>query len=109
MTEALVYLPTLALFSFVIMGSARMSHEMLLLACIPPVFVALIMGFIMMLYANDTFGTIPTIAALAIGIPPAWLTAARFKSRDLLIVIYLAWAIALVLSLIAFSFPDHTE
>lgn len=107
MTEALVYLPTLALFSFVIFASARMRHEMLLLACIPPVFVALIMGFVMTLYAADTFGSIATGVAVALGIPPAWMIARRVTSRDLLIAIYLAWAVALVLALVAFSFPDH--
>ena len=109
MHEALAYLPTLALFSFVIVGTARMRHEMLLLACIPPVFVALIVGFVMTLYAGNTFGYGPTGAALLIGAPPAWILARRLQPRDLLIAIYLGWAIALVLALIAFGFPDHPE
>jgi hypothetical protein len=109
LAEALAYLPTLALFSFVIIGSARIRHEMMLVACIPPVFVALIVGFIMAIYASDTFGLVPTMASLLIGVLPAWMMAARLKSRDLLITIYLAWAIALVLALIAFRFPDQPE
>ncbi len=107
MAEALAYLLTLALFSFVIVGSARMRHEMLLLACIPAVFVALIVGFVMALYSGDTFGAAPTGAALILGGPPAWWLAQRFKQRDLLIMIYLAWAVALVAALIAFGFPDR--
>ncbi len=109
MPEALVYLPTLALFSFVIIGSARMRHEMLLLACIPPVFVALIVGFTMLIYAGGTFGVVSTGAAVLIGALPAWWLARRLGPRDLLIVIYLAWAVALALALAAFSFPDRTE
>jgi hypothetical protein len=105
--EALAYLLTLALFSFVIVASARMRHEMLLLACIPPVFVALIVGFVMALYAGDTFGVGPTSAALAVGVPPGWWLARRFTSRDLLIAIYLAWAVALIVALVAFAFPDR--
>lgn len=108
MAEALAYLLTLALFSFVIVASARMRHEMLLLACIPPVFVASIVGFIMALYAGDAFGAAPTSAALVLGGPPGWWLAGRFKPRDLLIAIYLAWAVALVVALIAFGFPDRT-
>ena len=54
MTEALIYLATLALFSFVVVGAALVRHEMLILVSIPPVFVALITGFIMALYAQDT-------------------------------------------------------
>jgi hypothetical protein len=105
--EAFTYLLTLALFSFVIVASARMRHEMLLLACIPPVFVAAIVGFVMALYAGDVFGAAPTGAALALGAPPGWWLAQRFNARDLLIAIYLAWAVALVVAFIAFGFPDQ--
>jgi predicted benzoate:H+ symporter BenE len=105
--EAIVYFLTLALFSVVIVGTARMRHEMLLLACIPPVFVAAILGFIMTLYAADTFGSAPTAAALALGVPPGWWLARRFQSKHLLIAIYLTWSVALAMALAAFSFPDH--
>ena len=107
MGEAVAYLLTLALFSFVVIASARMRHEMLLLACIPPVFVACIVGFVMALYASDTFGAAPTGVALALGAPPGWWLARRVQPRDLLIAIYLAWALALVVALIAFAFPDR--
>jgi hypothetical protein len=108
LAEALAYLLTLALFGFVIVASARMSHDMLLLACIPPVFVALIVGFVMALYASDAFGIAPAGAALALGAVPGWGLARRFNPRDLLLAIYLAWAAALVVALTAFSFPDRT-
>lgn len=107
MAEALAYLPTLALFSFVTVASAMMRHEVLILACIPPVFVALIVGFVMAIYAGETFGLLPTGAVLALGVPSGWLLARRLQPRDLLIAIYLAWAVALLLALIAFGFPDH--
>lgn len=107
MAEALTYLLTLALFSFVIVASMFMRHEMLILACIPPVFVAMIVGFVMALYSGGTFGLLPTAAALVVGIPPGWWVARRLQPRDLLIAIYLGWAVALVLALIAFGFPDH--
>jgi hypothetical protein len=42
-----------------------------------------------------------------LGAPPGWWLSRRFKPRDLLIAIYLAWAVALVVALIAFSFPDR--
>jgi hypothetical protein len=105
--EAAVYLSTLVLFSVVIIASARMQHDMLLLACIPPVFVALIVGFIMTLYAGDAFGVVPTGMALLAGTLPGWWLAGRFRPRDLLLAIYLAWAVAMVLALIAFAFPDR--
>jgi hypothetical protein len=105
--EALVYLTTLVLFSGVVVSSALMRHDMLILACIPPVFVALIMGFVMAIYAGGVFGVVPTGIALALGVPPSWWFARRFKPRDLLLAIYLAWAVAMVLALAAFGFPDR--
>ncbi|HET6608749.1 MAG TPA: hypothetical protein VFG62_18895 [Rhodopila sp.] len=107
--EPLTYFATLALFGFVIMGSALIRHEMLLLACIPPVFVAAIMGFIMALYSGETFGWGPTVAAILLGAIPAWFVARRLSARDLLLTIYLTWAVALVLSLVGFGFPDRGE
>ncbi len=107
MTEALVYLATLALFSFVVVGSALIRGEMLIVACIPAVFMAAITGFTMAIYAADEFGAVPVMLALLVGGPPAWWCRRRFTGRDLLIVIYLAWVVALVLALVAFGFPDR--
>ncbi len=108
MAELLVYLATLALFSFVVVGSALIRHDMLILASIPPVFVALIMGFVMGLYAEAQFGLAPVGVALILGAPVAWWCARRFTNRDLLISVYLAWSLAMVLALIGFGFPDRT-
>jgi asparagine N-glycosylation enzyme membrane subunit Stt3 len=106
--EALVYLSALALFGFVLTGSALLRQEMLVLATIPPVFLALIMGFTMGLYAQDQFGLALVCLAVAVGVPAAWWCSRRFGGRDLLISIYLAWAVAMVLSLVGFGFPDRT-
>jgi hypothetical protein len=106
-SEALAYLPTLALFGFVTIASALMRHEMLLLACIPPVFVALIVGFVMAIYGAGTFGLVPTGTAIVFGAAPGWWVARRLTSRDLLIAIYFAWVLGMVLAVVAFGFPDH--
>ncbi|MFO1029271.1 MAG: hypothetical protein U1E70_29210 [Acetobacteraceae bacterium] len=106
MAEALVYFAVLALYSFVLGSAALLRHELLLLATIPPVFVAMIMGFVMGVYAADRFGDVPVAVAVLVGLPVAWLCTRRFGTRDMLIGIYLAWSVALVLSLVAFGFPD---
>jgi membrane associated rhomboid family serine protease len=105
--EALCYFAALVLFGFVTTASALMRHEMLLLACIPPVFVALVMGFVMAIYAGDAFGWAPAVGALVAGIPPGWWLSRRVRPKDLLIAIYLGWAVSLVLVLISVSFPDQ--
>jgi hypothetical protein len=108
MLEASSYFVTLVLFGFVVAASARMKHDMLLLACIPPVFLALISGFTMAIYAWDTFGILLVAFALLLPVPAAVLLSARYSSRDLLIAIYLAWAAGMVFALMAFSFPDRS-
>ena len=107
LAEPANYLVSLALFSFVVQATARIRHEMLLLACIPPVFVAAIMGFVMGIYAGETFGIAPVLIALAVPWPLAQRLGSRWSGRDLLIAIYLAWAIGLVTSLVALGFPDQ--
>jgi hypothetical protein len=105
--EALTYCATLVMFSYVLVASGRLQHEMLLLACIPPVFLALIVGFTMSIYAWDSFGWPPVVVALALPAPAAWMLARRYTPRDLLISIYLAWTVGMVFALLAFRFPDR--
>ena len=79
---------------------------MMLLACIPPVFVAMVMGFVMPIYAGETFGVaLPALTLLA-GLAAAWHLPKFYAARDQLIAIYLAWAVALVCVLIAVQMPD---
>jgi len=67
----------------------------------------MIVGFSMAIHAGDAFGAVPVCLALAAGFPPAWRLSNRLSVRDLLIAIYLAWAVGMVLSLVAFGFPDQ--
>mgnify|MGYP003705119949 FL=1 len=73
LAEAAVYATALAGFAYVFVAAARLRHETLILACIPPVFVSIIMGFVMGIYAWDSFGYAPLIVALG----PVPSTAAR--------------------------------
>ena len=106
MLEPFVYGMALALFAFVILATARMPHEMMLVACIPPVFVALVMGFVMAIYAGDTFGAALPALALAPAAAGAWYLPRRYSARDLLIVIYLAWVVGMVFAMIGVGMPD---
>jgi hypothetical protein len=107
MLEGLTYGVTIALFSFVIVASARIRHDLLILASIPPVFVAVITGFVMGIYAWDNFGLALVAVAVVLPGPLAWRLAARYSARDLLVCIYLAWALGMACALVAFGFPDQ--
>src|ERR1700733_4806071 len=106
MLEGATYFVALAMFAFVIFGTVYVRHETLILVCIPPMFVALVVGFTMWIYAFETFGVAMALAALVVPFPLAWRLGRRYSVPDLLIVIYLAWAAGMVFALVAFSFPD---
>jgi hypothetical protein len=106
MLEPLIYGAALAIFGFVIFATARVPQGMLLVGCIPAVFVALVMGFVMMIYAWDTYGAGLPAAAMILAVAAGWYVPRRYKPRDQIIVIYLAWAIGLVCTLIAVQMPD---
>jgi hypothetical protein len=94
------------MFGFTIAAAARMKHDMMLLACIPPVFVAMVMGFVMAIYAGQTYGWgLPALALLP-GPLVAWRLPKRYTSRDQLIAIYLAWVVGMVFATIAVQMPD---
>jgi hypothetical protein len=79
---------------------------MMMLACIPPVFVAMVMGFVMAIYAGETFGAALPVLTLLAGLAAAWRLPKLYAARDQLIAIYLAWALGLVCTLIAVQMPD---
>ncbi len=94
------------LFGFVICAAARMKHDLIVVACIPPVFVAMVMGFVMAIYAGDTYGIAVPIVALIPGAVGAWQLPKRYAPRDQLIAIYLAWVVGMVFALIGVGMPD---
>jgi hypothetical protein len=104
--EGPVYFVTVTLFWLVVLATARMRHDVLLVFCIPAVFVAIILGFSMGIYAWDRFGTVPAVASPVLAWFGAKSLARRYTERDLLIAIYLVWAVGLVAALLAIGFPD---
>lgn len=96
----------MTLFWLVVLATARMRHDVLLVFCIPAVFVAIVLGFSMAIYAWDRFGTLPSIASPVLAWFGARWLARRYVERDLLIAIHLVWAFGLVVALIAIGFPD---
>lgn len=104
--ESLTYGVAISLFAFVVCAAGFVRHEMAILACIPPVFVALIAGFAMWGHLFGLAGISAGIVALLPGYPAARHLGRRFGTRDMLIAIYLAWTVGMVVARIGFSFPD---
>jgi len=96
----------MTLLWLVVLAVARMRHDLLLVFCIPAVFVSIVMGFSMGIYAWDTFGTAQALASIVVGWIGARELARRFDARDLLIAIHLVWAVGLVFAMIAVGTPD---
>jgi hypothetical protein len=106
--EPLVYAIGIALFGFTVLAAARIDHDVMLVACIPPVFVALVMGFVMAIYAGDTYGLALPIVAMVPAAVGAWQLPKYYAARDRLIAIYLAWVVGMVFALIGIGMPDAT-
>lgn len=106
MLEGPVYCVTVTLFWLVVLATARMRHDLLLVFCIPAVFVAIVLGFSQAIYAWDRFGTVPALVCPVLAWFAARALARRYTERDLLIAIYLVWAVGLVFALVAVGFPD---
>jgi hypothetical protein len=94
------------MFWLVVLATARMQHDVLLVFCIPAVIVAIIPGFSMELYAWDRFGTLQVLVSPVLTWLGARTLARRYTQRDLLIAIYLVWVVGLVAALLAIGFPD---
>ena len=107
MLEAVVYGLVLATFSFVLVATARLGHDLVALACVPPVFVSIVMGFVMGIYAWDAWGAAVVVPAAAVPGAVAWRVATDRAAKDVLLWIYLVWAVGLVLALVAMRFPDQ--
>jgi hypothetical protein len=89
-----------------VLATARMKHDVMLVFCIPAVFVAIVMGFALGIYACETFGFPHAIACLVVAWFGARELARRYSARDLLIAIHLVWAVGLVFASVAVGFPD---
>lgn len=96
----------MTLFWVVPLAAARLRHDLGLVACIPAVFVAMVMGFSLGVYAWSAFGAVPSVASPIVAWFAARAMARRYPPRAFLLAIYLVWGAALIFALIAVNFPD---
>jgi hypothetical protein len=105
LAEALYFL-SIALFAFATLAATQVPESNWLIASIFPVFIAMILGFVMSVFAWSEFG--PVLGASTLIVPLGVMVAVRksFSARNLFIAICAAVGIGLVCARFAFLAAD---
>jgi hypothetical protein len=106
MLAAVLYFASIALFGFVVLGAAQLPNDMWLVAAIFPVFIALILGFVMWVYAWSEFDLAVSIGSLVAPIAAALVVRHRLSTRDLFFAICGTAVVGLVCARFAFLAAD---
>jgi hypothetical protein len=102
MLAELLYFATLAAFGFVIVGAAQLPDSVWLVISIFPVFIAIILGFVMWVYAYTEFGLTVGVASLLLPIVAAVLARRLLSTPGLFVAICSALVIGLICARLAF-------
>ncbi len=106
MVAELLYFVSIALFGFGILATTQMPDSNWLLACIFPVFVALIVGFMMWVYAWSEYSAVVSAGSLIVPVVAVVLIRKLLSARDLFIAICAAVVVGLVCARFAFLAAD---
>ena len=105
LAEALYFI-SIALFGFAVLGAARLPNDMWLVAAIFPVFIALILGFTMWVYAWSEFELPVSIGSLAVPLAAALGVRRRLSNRDLFFAVSGAVLVGLICARFALLAAD---
>jgi hypothetical protein len=106
MPAELLYFVSIALFGFVILGAAQLPNDMWLVASIFPVFIAMIVGFMMWVYAWSEFSLTVSVGSLVAAIAAAVPVRRLLSTRDLFIAICVTVVLGLICARFAFLAAD---
>ena len=106
MLAELLYFVSIALFGFVILGAAQLPNDLWLVAGIFPVFIAMIVGFMMWVYAWSEFGLAVSIGSLVVAIVAAVPVRRLLSTRNLFIAICATVVLGLICARFAFLAAD---
>ena len=106
MLAELLYFVSIALFGFVILGAAQLPNDMWLVASIFPVFIAMIVGFMMWVYAWSEFSLTVSVGSLVAAIAAAVPVRRLLSTRDLFIAICVTVVLGLICARFAFLAAD---
>jgi hypothetical protein len=102
----LLYFVALALFGFTIVAAARMPDGTWLVACIFPVFLAGIVGFVMWIFAWSEFGMSVSIGSLVVSFLAVRLVCRSLTTPTMFVAICAATVVGLICARLAFIAAD---
>jgi hypothetical protein len=106
MLAEILYFVSIALFGFVVLGAAQLPNDMWLVAGIFPVFIAMILGFMMWVYAWSEYSLAVSVGALVVPIVAAVPAGRLLSTRNLFIVICGTVVVGLICARFAFLAAD---
>ncbi len=102
MLVELLYFVSIALFGFVILGAAQLPNSVWLVIAIFPVVIAMILGFVMWVYAWSEFGLAVSLGSLVVPVAAAVPARRLLSTRNLFIAIWLTMVFGLICARLAF-------
>lgn len=106
MMAPLLYFLSIALFGFVVLGASQIPNGMWLVACIFPVFIAMILGFVMWVFAWSEYSIVVSLGSLLAPVVGIVAIRRRLSTEWLFAVICAAVVVALVFARFAFIAAD---
>ena len=97
-----LYFASIALFGFSILGAAQLPNSVWLVIAIFPVFIDMILGFVMWIYAWSEFGLAVSVGSLAVAVAAALTARRRLSTRDLFIAVCATVVLGLICARFAF-------
>ena len=106
MLAELLYFVSIALFAFAVLATLRVPESNWLVACIFPVFISCILGFMMSIYAWSEYGTPLGAGSLIVPLAAVVFIRKPLSTRTLFIVICGATVVGLICARFAFLAAD---
>ena len=106
MMAPLLYFLSIALFGFVVLGASQIPNGIWLVACIFPVFLAMILGFVMWVFAWSEYSLVVSLGSLIVPIVGIVAVRRRLSTERLFAAICVAVVVGLVFARFAFMAAD---
>ena len=106
MLVQLLYFMSIAFFGFVVLGAAQLPNGMWLVVAIFPVFIAMILGFVMWVYAWSELGLVVSVGSLVVPIAASVAVRRLLSTRDLFIAICATVVLGLICARFAILAAD---